>query len=49
MVFSNETLEEMARIRPMTREAMLTIPGVGPSKLERYGPDFLRHTRASRS
>lgn len=45
MVFSNETLEEIARIRPMTPEAMLEITGVGLTKLERYGSDFLRVIR----
>ncbi|MCE2499868.1 MAG: HRDC domain-containing protein [Dehalococcoidia bacterium] len=45
IVFSNETLQEMARNRPMTPEAMLEITGVGPSKLERYGADFLRLMR----
>ena len=47
MVFSNETLAEMAAVRPMTPEAMLAINGVGPAKLERYGPDFLRVIRES--
>ena len=41
-VFSNRTLQEMARIRPMTQEEMLAINGVGPVKMKRYGWDFLR-------
>lgn len=40
-VFSNKTLEEMAKERPMTSEAMLMISGVGPAKLDRFGRDFL--------
>ena len=47
MVFSNETLAEMAAVRPMSPEAMLAINGVGPTKLERYGPDFLYVIRES--
>ena len=42
MVFSNDTLEAMATILPMTPEEMLAIYGVGPAKMERYVPDFLR-------
>lgn len=45
MVFSNDTLVEMATIRPMNSEAMLKIHGVGPAKIKRYGPDFLRVIR----
>lgn len=40
-VFSNKTLEEMAKKRPVTPEAMLMISGVGPAKLDQFGPDFL--------
>ena len=42
MVFSNDTLEQIATIRPATAEAMLAISGVGPVKMERFGWDFLR-------
>ena len=45
MVFSNDTLEEMATIRPTTPEEMLAIRGVGPAKIEQFGPDFLRVIR----
>lgn len=44
-VFSNDTLAEMAKTRPVTSEAMLAITGVGPAKLERYGQEFLRVIR----
>jgi len=45
MVFSNDTLAEMATIRPLTSDGMLAITGVGPAKLERYGQEFLRVIR----
>ena len=47
MVFSNDTLEQMEAMRPTTAEAMLTISGVGPVKMERFGWDFLRVISAS--
>ena len=42
MVFNNDTLVEMATVRPATPEAMLAINGIGPIKMERYGWDFLK-------
>ena len=42
MVFSNDTLEQLAQIRPNNERAMLAISGIGPAKLERYGADVLR-------
>ena len=42
VVFSDATLVEMAARRPKTREDMLSIGGVGESKLARYGEEFLR-------
>ena len=47
MVFSNDTLVEMATVHPTTPEALLAIYGVGPAKMERYGPEFLRLIRDS--
>jgi ATP-dependent DNA helicase RecQ len=41
IVFSDKVLWEMAARRPSTRREMLEVPGVGPAKLERYGPAFL--------
>ena len=53
MVFSNDTLEQMAQMRPTTERAMLAISGIGPAKLERYGADVLRvirrHTNRSQT
>lgn len=47
MVFSNDTLEQLAQIRPTTERALLEISGIGPAKMERYGADVLRVIRAS--
>ena len=45
-VFHESNLKEMASRLPQTEEAFLEIPGVGPSKLERYGGAFLQIIRA---
>jgi ATP-dependent DNA helicase RecQ len=41
VVFSDATLVEMAARRPSTHAELLTISGVGTTKLERYGDVFL--------
>ena len=41
VVFPDTTLVGFATMRPLDREAMLGISGVGQSKLERYGDAFL--------
>ncbi|WP_026605620.1 DNA helicase RecQ [Methylocapsa acidiphila] len=41
MIFHDSVLIAMAQRRPQTGEAMRSIPGVGPGKLERYGSVFL--------
>ncbi|HET6656505.1 MAG TPA: 3'-5' exonuclease, partial [Gaiellaceae bacterium] len=41
VVFSNRTLEEIARTDPDTLGELATVPGVGPSKLEWYGERVL--------
>ena len=46
VVFSDATLQEMARTRPVTKEQMGKISGVGTVKLERYGEIFLREIRS---
>jgi hypothetical protein len=45
MVFSNDTLTAMVEKLPTTPDAMLKVYGVGPTKMERYGLDFLRVIR----
>ncbi len=41
VVFHNTTLAEIADRRPRTLRDLATVPGVGPTKLERYGDDLL--------
>jgi ATP-dependent DNA helicase RecQ len=45
VVASNRTLEDMARIRPTTRKAMLTIHGMGEVRFQQYGSAFLDAVR----
>jgi DNA helicase II / ATP-dependent DNA helicase PcrA len=42
VVFHNTTLAEIAERHPSSLAELATIPGVGPTKLERYGEDVLR-------
>ncbi len=46
VVFPDTTLIAFATVRPGSREALLSISGVGQSKLERYGDQFLEVIRA---
>ena len=41
VVFSNATLEAIARRRPSSLEALGNVSGIGPAKLERYGDAVL--------
>jgi ATP-dependent DNA helicase RecQ len=41
VVFHNSTLAEVAARRPRTLTELASVPGVGPTKLERYGADVL--------
>jgi ATP-dependent DNA helicase RecQ len=41
LVFSDATLEEMARRKPTNEKEMLQVPGVGEKKLEQFGHFFL--------
>ncbi|WP_370523456.1 DNA helicase RecQ [Pontibacter sp. Tf4] len=41
VIFSDNTLQEMAAEKPANRIAMLSISGVGSVKYERYGYDFV--------
>lgn len=41
VIFNDRTLIEMAEKRPLDRDSMTGITGVGAKKLERYGDDFL--------
>lgn len=41
VVFSDDTLIEIAKIRPTDKEQLLDIRGIGPVKAERYADDIL--------
>jgi len=46
IVFSDMTLHEMCVYYPSTLDEMITISGVGDTKLESYGADFTREIKA---
>ena len=48
MVFSDATLQHMARTRPTTKAHLLAISGVGKRKLYMYGDDFLAAIKDAR-
>ena len=41
VVFDDRTLRELALRRPADNAALIAVPGVGPTKLSRYGADVL--------
>ena len=41
IVFSDKTLHDMCRLRPVDDETFLAVNGVGQHKLEQYGPQFM--------
>jgi len=49
VVFSDQTLREMATRRPRNTMGLLEVPGVGEVKLERYGSAFLDEIAGSPS
>ena len=42
VIFHDTTLRAMAMARPQTLDQMMTLPGVGTAKLDRYGMEFLK-------
>lgn len=46
IVFSDRTLRDMARIRPVTDAQFLAVNGVGESKLRQYGRRFMEAVAA---
>lgn len=42
IIFSDATLQEMARFKPVTEREMLEITGVGEHKFDKYGAVFIR-------
>ncbi len=49
VIFSNKTLEFLARLKPETEEAALTIHGIGEKKAEKYLAPFLVTIRAHKA
>jgi ATP-dependent DNA helicase RecQ len=45
VVASNKTLDDMARLRPLTRKQMLAVHGMGEVRFDRYGDRFLQTIR----
>ena len=43
VIFTDKTLETMARLKPKDEKELLLIPGVGQKKAEKYGKLFLHH------
>jgi ATP-dependent DNA helicase RecQ len=42
IVFTDATLRDMCRKRPLTKTAFLNVTGVGEAKLQKYGEAFIR-------
>ena len=49
VIFSDATLQAISEELPSDETEMLSISGVGPSKLERYGAQVLEVIRSVRS
>jgi ATP-dependent DNA helicase RecQ len=41
VIFHDATLKEMLEVMPMSGSELLSLTGVGESKLEKYGADFI--------
>ncbi|MCJ7835125.1 DNA helicase RecQ [Cuneatibacter sp. NSJ-177] len=46
VVFSDKTLTHMCRMQPTTKAEMLSVPGVGEFKFQKYGERFLKEIRS---
>jgi len=46
VVFNDRTLAELAARTPRTLAELAAVPGIGPAKLERYGPELLAQLAA---
>jgi hypothetical protein len=47
VIFNDRTLEEISSVRPSTVGELLSINGIGPSKVDRYGDQILAITEQS--
>ncbi|MBU3923911.1 MAG: HRDC domain-containing protein, partial [Nanoarchaeota archaeon] len=41
VILTNATINEIARVMPKSAEELIKIPGIGPSKLMKYGSKIL--------
>ena len=41
-IFTNEQLAEMAKLRPVSKNGLSRIVGVGESRIQKYGAQFLK-------
>ena len=48
VIFSNATLEDMAKKQPKTMDEFLTVSGIGRVKAQRYGTAFLKELEKHR-
>ena len=48
MVFHDRVLHQIAQTQPGSLAELAQVAGVGPAKLERYGPDILVALRGER-
>lgn len=46
MVASHQTLEDMTRFLPQTKDDLLRIKGMGPARVEKFGEEFLEIIRS---
>jgi ATP-dependent DNA helicase RecQ len=46
VIFHDATLRHLARTKPTSRESLLAIPGIGESKMQRFGDRMLAVIRA---
>jgi ATP-dependent DNA helicase RecQ len=49
VIFSNKTLEALARYQPINSEQALHVPGIGAAKIQRYAEPFLEAIRVWRN
>jgi ATP-dependent DNA helicase UvrD/PcrA len=47
VVFPDRTIEEILRLRPSTQSELASIPGLGPTRLERFGEELMEVVTAA--
>jgi ATP-dependent DNA helicase RecQ len=49
VIFTNKTLEAIARMRPSSETELSEVPGIGPNRLDSYGTEILAAVRGNRA